>query len=328
MFLRFFKEETAVNLLSILILSLLLWFIPATSFSIVEAEAHSMLFRLGNDFFMQYAAFFSWLAFFLMIAQAFILYKLSQILNLFPSRMVLPLFIFVLLLNFSPALTNFNPYILGSFFFLWGSYSFFKAYEKEKAYQEIFNTGFLFALAAFCFTFYAVFFIAVLLGFVFFGMAKWRNFIIFIIGFLAPFLFGVSYYYLFDDTAVFFHYIYPEQKNLLLYLPRFNGLLSFVHLLFLLLFAIYGYFYVLAARSERSLLQLKTQSIVLYLLFFSVFITMLKGIPSAVVFIIMAPMLSIIFSLYIMQTKNTLLGNILFFILLLLSIFERLNLLL
>ena len=113
MILRFFKEESPINLLSILILSLLLWFIPHSSFPIVEAEPHSVFFRLWGDYFKEYAAFFSWIGFFLMVSQSFILYKLSQALKVFPSRMILPLFIFVLLLNLSPALTNFNPYVLG-----------------------------------------------------------------------------------------------------------------------------------------------------------------------------------------------------------------------
>jgi hypothetical protein len=328
MFLRFYKEESPINLLSILILLLLLWFIPHSSFPIVEAEPHSVFFRLWGDYFKEYAAFFSWIGFFLMVSQSFILYKLSQVLKVFPSRMILPLFIFVLLLNLSPALTNFNPYVLASFFFLWGTLSFFKAYEKDKAYQQIFNTGLLYALAAFCFSFYAVFFIAVILGFIFFGMAKWRNFIIFILGFSFPFLLFLSYYFLFDNTALLFQAIYPEEKSKLFYILQFDGVFSFVRFVFFVLFAAFAYFKVWGAKSERTLVQIKIQSIVLYLLFFSIFITMLEGVSYAVVYVIMAPMLSMVFTLYIMHTKNKLLGNILFFILLLLSIFERLNILL
>ncbi len=328
MFLRFFKEESPINLLSILILLVLLWFIPHSSFPIVEAEPHSVIFRLWGVFFMEYAFFFRWLALFLVFAQSFILYKLSQQLNIFPSRMLFPLFIFVLLLNLSPALTNFNPYILASFFFLWGTLSFFKAYEKDKAYQQIFNTGLLYALAAFCFSFYAVFFIAVILGFIFFGMAKWRNFIIFILGFSFPFLLFLSYYFLFDNTALLFQAIYPEEKSKLFYILQFDGVFSFVRFVFFVLFAAFAYFKVWGAKSERTLVQIKIQSIVLYLLFFSIFITMLEGVSYAVVYVIMAPMLSMVFALYIMHAKNKLLGNLLLFILLLLSIFERLNILL
>ena len=311
MFLRFFKEESPINLLSILILLVLLWFIPHSSFPIVEAEPHSVIFRLWGVFFMQYAFFFRWLALFLVFAQSFILYKLSQQLNIFPSRMLFPLFIFVLLLNLSPALTNFNPYILASFFFLWGTLSFFKAYEKDKAYQQIFNTGLLYALAAFCFSFYAVFFIAVILGFIFFGMAKWRNFIIFILGFSFPFLLFLSYYFLFDNTALLFQAIYPEEKSKLF--------------VFFVLFAAFAYFKVWGAKSERTLVQIKIQSIVLYLLFFIIFITMLEGVSYAVVYVIMAPMLSMVFALYIMHAKNKLLGNLLLFILLWLRLYERGN---
>jgi hypothetical protein len=242
--------------------------------------------------------------------------------------MLFPLFIFVLLLNLSPALTNFNPYILASFFFLWGTLSFFKAYEKDKAYQQIFNTGLLYALAAFCFSFYAVFFIAVILGFIFFGMAKWRNFIIFILGFSFPFLLFLSYYFLFDNTALLFQAIYPEEKSKLFYILQFEGVFSFVRFVFFVLFAAFAYFKVWGAKSERTLVQIKIQSIVLYLLFFSIFITMLEGVSYAVVYVIMAPMLSMVFALYIMHAKNKLLGNLLLFILLLLSIFERLNILL
>ena len=328
MFLRFFKEESPINLLSILILLVLLWFIPHSSFPIVEAEPHSVIFRLWGVFFMEYAFFFRWLALFLVFAQSFILYKLSQQLNIFPSRMLFPLFIFVLLLNLSPALTNFNPYILASFFFLWGTLSFFKAYEKDKAYQQIFNTGLLYALAAFCFSFYAVFFIAVILGFIFFGMAKWRNFIIFILGFSFPFLLFLSYYFLFDNTALLFQAIYPEEKSKLFYILQFDGVFSFVRFVFFVLFAAFAYFKVWGAKSERTLVQIKIQSIVLYLLFFIIFITMLEGVSYAVVYVIMAPMLSMVFALYIMHAKNKLLGNLLLFILLLLSIFERLNILL
>lgn len=328
MFLRFYKEESPINLLSILILSLLLWFIPDSSYNIAEAEPHSVVFRLWGDFFMDYALFFRWLAFFLMLTQSFILYKISQQLNIFPSRMLFPLFIFVLLLNLSPALTNFNPYILASFFFLWGTLSFFKAYENDKAYQQIFNTGLLYAMAAFCFSFYAVFFIAVILGFIFFGMAKWRNFIIFILGFSFPFLLFLSYYFLFDNTALLLQAIYPEEKSELFYILQFDGVFSFVRFVFFVLFAAFAYFKVWGAKSERTLVQIKIQSIVLYLLFFSIFITMLEGVSYAVVYVIMAPMLSMVFALYIMHAKNKLLGNLLLFILLLLSIFERLNILL
>ena len=105
----------------------------------------------------------------------------------------------VLALSYIP-ISTFLPEQIANIFVILGFYKILSSHGKDDATFHFFDGGFFFGLAAlFCLP-ATVLLIIGLLAYVIFRPYPFREFAVYIIGFLTPMFFYVSLYYIFEDT--------------------------------------------------------------------------------------------------------------------------------
>lgn len=320
---RLFKENTIFSKSIFLLLSLLLWFFPSFDFTPFEVSWNSFVFLYFKMESKTVFFLFDLIAFFLLLFQAYMIYSLTQSLKMFSVRNLLPSFIYVLLMSVSQELCSFNPFLIANGFFLWALFVFFKAYEGKKVYQNIFNSFFLISIAGFVFPFYWVFFIPILLSFILLGFLKWRFWVIAILGMFTPFLLIAVVFFFFSDLSIFVHYVLPRFS--MEFLSQ-NFLHSFVDIYALLLFFIIEivlFVFVWTFKTNRSVIQIKQQFLILWILFFCVFIWIFPIENVFSLFLVSAPLLSIAMSLLQIYSRKRILSELIMVFLLVLIIFDR-----
>lgn len=117
-------------------------------------------------------------------------------------RTRLPAILFVLLVGGLIQLHSLHPVYFAALFLLFAIFRFFGIFEQSKAYNIIFDVGFLLGIGS---LFYINLFIvlpAFLIGVsVLSHGTRWRDYIVLILGFTLPFLFAASYYFYIDQLS-------------------------------------------------------------------------------------------------------------------------------
>jgi hypothetical protein len=321
---RLFKENTIFSKSIFLLLSLLLWFLPPFDFSPFLVSENSFAFLYFNIESKAVLVFLDVIAFGLLLFQASMIYYLTQKLKIFPVRNLLPSFMYVLLMSISHELCSFNPFLIANTFLLWALITFFNAFEGEKIYQNLFNTFFLIALAGLFFSFYWTFFATILLSFIFLGFSAWRYWIIAILGMATPILLIASFFFFLSDINIFIQQIVPQFVESFSPKNYIHSLLDIYSLVLFVVLGIITFIFVWTFKTNRTVIQIKQQSLILWFLFFCFFIWILPIQSLSSLYLISAPLLAIILSLLLIYSSKRILSELILLFLLVLIIFDRL----
>lgn len=241
MLLRLLRSTGAQIILLIPILAILLWLpafahpaegiflfdsYPMPSYKLISEIVHIGSF-LGTT-----------IALLLVIAQAFLLVRLNTRFNLINNRTYMPAIIFILLTASIPDLQRLNPVIFSGFFLLLGIELMFNGYQSGKVAYEFFTASFFISLGATFYPYLLFFLFIVWASLVILRPFNWREWVFSIMGFLLPWFFVFSYYYLIhndpahiltDLTKVFnIDYDFPQYSLLLYIFGGFAGLLILI----------------------------------------------------------------------------------------------------
>lgn len=147
---------------------------------------------LGNMYFI------SWLT-----GIAFLLsgaFMINHIVNTheISKRSYLPGLIYIITASNSTEALRLHPILISNLFLLFAINRLLDIYRREETFSEVFDSGFLIALATLFYFPSIVFFGIILICLLLFHSFIWREWLISIIGFALPFLFLLIYYYLID----------------------------------------------------------------------------------------------------------------------------------
>jgi hypothetical protein len=199
MFIRLFRSHQNVQLLTLLIISLLLW---SDGFFRMQAAVGE------NPVAPLYSLLFGWafsipwlstiVAFLMLLAEAFLLNQFLTDEGLAQRNSYMAAFLFFTFYSYSPGLLLLYPTIPANFLLLFALRMILKSRHVDKAYQEILSAGILIGLASMFEIRFLVYFPLLWISLVLFRSYTWREWAISIIGLLLPLAYLVTFHYLTD----------------------------------------------------------------------------------------------------------------------------------
>jgi len=199
MFLKFLKGGRPVQILVLLVFAVLFWLkyfiLPQPvqmSFETSPMPFFQLVCRLleGQGFLSKAIALS------LLVINALLLSRLNMKFIVLKSRTYLPSFIFLLVASSFLPLQCLNPVVFTSIFMLFAIEAIFGTFKKEGLAYEYFLASFLVSMGSMFYARGAYLMIIIWIGLSLFRNIRYREWIFTIIGFLLPYLFLFSWYYL------------------------------------------------------------------------------------------------------------------------------------
>lgn len=199
MFLKFLQGGRPVQILVLLVFAVLFWLkyliLPQPvqmSFEASPMPLFQLVSRLleGQEFLSKAIALS------LLVINALLLSRLNMKFIVLKSRTYLPSFIFLLVASSFLPLQCLNPVVFTSIFMLFAIEAIFGTFKKEGLAYEYFLASFLISMGSLFYARGAYLMIIIWIGLSLFRNIRYREWIFTIIGFMLPYLFLFSWYYL------------------------------------------------------------------------------------------------------------------------------------
>lgn len=147
------------------------------------------------------------------ITQAVLISMLMQGSKVNTKPSLLPALVFILLCSFFPEMLYNTPAILCGFFLIWILFKIFSAYNKPKADTIYFDTGLLNGFVSLLFFPTIVYGIYSLLAIIRMRSITFREFILYLSGFIVIYFLAATAFFWFDLLPVFWenHFIIPSD---------------------------------------------------------------------------------------------------------------------
>jgi hypothetical protein len=322
MLLRFFRTNGAQIIVIIPIIGIILWLGPLLNISKIQLFSDQIRLPLYDSLFgyFQSIEFVQKIfAFVLVLAIAFLLVRLNTRFIIINNRTYLPALIYILIVSGIPDIQKLNPALITTFLVLLIVEQILDSYRFENLFYGFFTAAFFLGIGCLIYPFFIFYLITLWAGIILLRKFNWREWAFSIIGFLIPFLFAFSYFYILEDkpAQVFEQYMpfFQQSYDFQGYSPQiyvFLGILAFVMLI--------ASQFLLQAYSARKILSRRAYSLLLWLFLNSLALFFLVDQASVEIIYIAAIPLSFLLSNYWVFVKATFWGN-LFLILLLFSAF-------
>lgn len=254
------------------------------------------------------------LSFTLLILQALLLKRILSTNDLTPKNSLLPAFLYILLMSSFSNFQNIQPLLFANFFLIIALQNILAAYSNPESYEQIFIASLMISLGSF-FYFPVIFFtLFIFLVFLIFSILKWREWIISLLGFLIPYLFLFSYYFLTDIIENKLHSYILFFKNIGFLHPKFTASI-YIYFSLLSIYFILAFFSTYSRLSERSIFYRK--KIIVLIMF--IIISLVSIFFSKEFFMFHLCLLFIPFSFfipnYMLQIKKFIISEIMYLLL-------------
>jgi len=203
MLLRLFRSTSPIFIILIPLLGLIFWmpsFIHSPHSVFLFDDYPMPSYKLVREIIPVTSFWGTLLTFTLVILQAIMLVRLNTRFIFINNRTYLPALIFILLTVSIPDLQRLNPVIFSGFFLLLAIELLFNAYRQGRIAYEIFSASFFISLGATFYPFFIFYLFIVWAGLVILRPFYWREWFFSILGFILPWFFVFSYYYLLHDN--------------------------------------------------------------------------------------------------------------------------------
>jgi len=268
MFLKFLQGGRPVQILVLLVFAVLFWLkyliLPQPvqmSFEASPMPLFQLVSRLleGQEFLSKAIALS------LLVINALLLSRLNMKFIVLKRRTYLPSFIFLLVASSFLPLQCLNPVVFTSIFMLFAIEAIMGTFKKEGLAYEYFLASFLVSMGSLFYARGAYLMIIIWIGLSLFRNIRWREWIFTIIGFLLPYLFLFSWYYMTGQE------LFPRWQEMIInFLPDHD--FSHFNRYYVLFYAFLALLILLASRKMISNYQsLKIYVRKFYRLYFWIF---------------------------------------------------------
>lgn len=203
MLIRIFKQNAPVIPILLLLAGLLLWadgfIFPMEPGAATEGPAP--LFAPLASAFEGLPLLSVITAFVMLMLQVFLVNYMVQANNLLGKPSWLPGFLYLLLMSSDPSLISLHPVLVANLFLIWALARTLAAYSEGDGMVEVFNVGFLIAIAGLFYYPAVVFFLWLLVVLGVYFLLSLRGLAAAFMGFLTPFFFLLTWYYLSGQLA-------------------------------------------------------------------------------------------------------------------------------
>jgi hypothetical protein len=252
MFIRFFRSSFPVQYLVIALVGLLLWgkaLIQPPPMPAPEGPVplYSLLYILLSGF-PHIAVIF---AFILVLIESWLMNILLNKHELVLKNSSLASLIFLIMMSSSPIYLTLNPLnitILTSLIIL---NNLMLSYSRAEDLDLIFSSGFFSAIGSLFYFPYILMLFIVPVSFVLFRSSKWRESAAALIGFLTPFIFLATWYFLTDHLKQQVG-VYEKMISSLFFYPIHLQTDDWIIGIFTLILAIWGLYYLVRGPMEKT----------------------------------------------------------------------------
>lgn len=204
MLIRLFKPNSTLSYIFLSALAVLLWINGSMTAEPIMSLGHMPLYEL---FILPLSAIpFLWglLSLSLVVGEAFILNHIALQSELISKPSFLTALMYVIFMAAHNSMFTLHPALIANLFLLLSISALSNSYRKVSASSNSFDSGALFAIAT---LFYAPSIIMLpvwALGFFMLRAFNWREWVVFFIGIVVPYLFIFTYYFWVDDLNILF----------------------------------------------------------------------------------------------------------------------------
>ncbi len=208
---RIFRSDSPALLILIPVVAFLVWFRSVAllqDFAIPDEAGQMPLYELLFGWAGRYPLVSRLTALGLLVAQAIWLAAINTRHIILKTRTYLPSFLFILISSCYLPLQRFHPLLIANLSLIYALEKLFSAHRKKRLDYGFFEAAFVISLAALLYS-KAIFFLLILFaGHFLLRPAHFREWIFIILGFLLPWFFLFSYYYLTErETGLLFEKI-------------------------------------------------------------------------------------------------------------------------
>jgi len=318
MILRILKSNNLSNLLFIPIAVLAFWagkIVAPFSYSFSPGEAKNVLYAAINRWIGDLPLFSVILSAVFVVILAVLIEMIIARYQFIRIRTRLPAILFVLIVGGLTNLHTIHPVYFAAIFLLLAIFRLFGIFDIAKAYNLVFDVGFLLGVGAlFYLNLFAVI-PAFMLGVMVLGRATgWREFVILIIAFLLPLAFAFSYYFYTDRidelSEVFIQTITGSVSKLK------GNLLLQIYLGILVLFTVLASIDIASHYDSKKVSSRKYFTVFFYIFIFSMISYVFIPSTSQEMLVIAAIPVTFLLSNFFVFLKNRFLGELFFALLL------------
>ncbi len=326
MIVRVFKKVSWYSQLLLVLIGVLLWFsaflAPAKSINGI-ADPAAPLYELIRPLLLQYQLTAVITALILVIIQAFVVNHLATTKSFTDRYSLLPGVLYLLLMSSTTVMIAPHPVLFANTFLIPALSKLLDAYDEEHYMKEIFNIGFLIAIAGLFYYPALTLFLALIISIFMYYIVNLRTLIAAFIGLLTPFIFLSVYFFLRDMFAEWLaEFQIVVQPFLVFELETDIYQKAFIGVLTLLAF--FAFFRLQVIYKSTKPIRIRKRITILLLFFVISVASFLVAVDHIYVHygILIIP-LSIALAVFFYDLRNSKLSEVLFGILLLLVIAAR-----
>jgi hypothetical protein len=217
MFLKFLQVGRPIQFIVLLVFAVLFWlkyFILPQPVQMSFETIPMPLFQLVSNFLVDQQFLSKTIALSLLVFNALLLSRLNMKFIVLKSRTYLPSFIFLVVVSSFLPLQRLNPAVFASIFMLFAIEAIMGTFKKDGLAYEYFLASFLVSIGSLFYARGAYLMFIIWIGLSLFRNIRWREWIFTIIGFLLPYLFLFSWYYMTGQE------LFPRWQEMILnFLP-------------------------------------------------------------------------------------------------------------
>ena len=262
-----FKKNYIVQALVITLSAAALWlksFLYAGSVT-SAVEPYSLLFHHISSFSATHPLLSVIIAFVLIFAEGAYLNHILTSNGLVHTTTLFPMFVYISLMSVSPENHTLTPLIFTNAFLLAALHNLLLCYEQEHSFEKVFNASFCIALA-FLFYFPSMYLVLfVIITFVVYRLYYWREWVVLLLGFVAPFFSLFAYYYIVDDLDLIWQRLTNEFMRVSMVVDMSNSV-QIVISAFIAVTGIVALFAILGNLSKNVIIYRKKTTIIMFLL--------------------------------------------------------------
>jgi len=315
LFIRFFKTNQPAAYIAVTLTGVALWSFSLLKPIPLDLPAGMPLYDLLLFPFANFKSLFIIFAFIMVLFQAFYLESIINSNDLRVKNSHLPSLFYLIIASSMPSFLTLNPVMLANLPLLFTVHLLFSSYRKDEAFSDVFDAGFLVAIASLIYFPAIVFLPMIWIALILLRPFIWREWVISLLGFLVPYIFALSYFFWFDRLGWFVY----EKLFRLFFVSFLHSAIPHAYYYYiaiiipLLIFSLLEHFRLMQTgqiRIQKYLL------LILWFFFFSIGSYLLAPSWSFNHFTLLAIPVSVFFGNYFLSINRNWIAEILFLLLL------------
>lgn len=202
MFIRLFKSNNAAALILLPLIGICIWIFGFIQPQTLSSEHSMPFFGLINASISNLKWLSVFVAFGLVVGQAFLLNYIINTNGVLVKQSYLPALFYLVFMSNNKDMLLLHPVLFANLFILLAFEKLISSYRKDVAFSDSFEAGLLLSIASLFYFPCVVLFPLLGVAFIIFRPFNWREWFISFLGVLAPYALVISYYFWFDILSL------------------------------------------------------------------------------------------------------------------------------